>query len=98
MSPTGPACKTGKSLTPAEWYERIIEQSCAVGPVGRRDPEKSLEKLAHGAMRQIAGDENKTGAVVLIGPAFKPCGGVENVLHAMHDDRRIRHLRELHNT
>src|SRR5262245_1751244 len=86
-----------QSLTSAEWNERIIEQSRAVGPVGRGDPEKSLEKLAHGALRQIAGDENKTGAMVLIRPAFKPCGRVKNVLHAVHDDRRVRHLRELHN-
>ena len=61
-----------QSLTAAEWDERIIEQSGAVGPVGCRDPEKSLEKLAYGALRQISGDENQPGAMIVVRPALEP--------------------------
>ena len=85
-----------QSLAASKRNERIVDQRGPVGPVGRCDPEKSLEKLAHGALRQIAGDEDQPGAMVVIRPAFKPRGGVEYVLHAMHDDRRVRHFRKFH--
>src|SRR6185295_2352204 len=85
-----------QSLAASKWNERIVDQRGPVGPVRRCDPEKSLEKLAHGALRQITGDENQTSAMVVIGPAFEPCGGVKYVLHAMHDDRCIRHFCKFH--
>jgi hypothetical protein len=86
-----------QSLAASKWNERIVDQRGPVGPVGGRDPEKSLEKLAHCALRQISGDENQPGAMIIVRPAFKPRGRVEYVLHAVDDDRCVRHFREFHN-
>jgi hypothetical protein len=85
-----------QSLAASKWNERIVDQRGPVGPVGGRDPEKSLEKLAHCALRQITGDENQPGAMIIVRPAFKPRDWVEYVLHAVHDDRRVRHFRKFH--
>jgi hypothetical protein len=86
-----------QSLAATERNERIVDQSGPVGPVGGRDPEKSLEKLAHCALRQIARDENEPGAMIIVRPAFKSRGRVEYVLHTVHDNRRVRHFRKFHN-
>src|SRR4029079_2685889 len=83
-------------LAASKRNKRIVDQRGAVRPVRRCDPEKSLEKLADGALRQIAGDEDQPRLMVVIGPAFEPRGGVKYVLHAMHHDRRVRYLRKFH--
>jgi len=84
------------SLAPSKRNERIVDQRGPVGPVGGRDPEKSLEKLAHCALPQIPGDKNQPGAMIIVRPAFKSRDRVEYVLHAVHDDRRVRHFRKFH--
>ena len=85
-----------RSLAASKRNQRIVDQRGPVGPIGGCDPEKSLEKLAHCALRQIAGDQNQPGAMIVVRPAFKPRGRVEYVLHAMHDDRRVWHFRKFH--
>ena len=85
-----------RSLAATKRNKRIVDQRCPVGPVRCRNPEESLEKLAHCALRQIAGDQNQPGAMIVVRPVFKPRGRVEYVLHAMHDDRRVWHFRKFH--
>lgn len=86
-----------RSLATSKRNERIVDQRGPVGPNGGRDPEKSLEKLTHCALRQITGDENQPGSMIVVGPVFKPRGRVEYVLHAVEDDRCVRHFRKFHN-
>ena len=83
-------------LPAAERYQRIFSQRRAIRAVRGGDAEKGLEQVPYRAFRQVAGDEDQPGSVVVIGPAVEPRGRVEDVLNAMHNDRRIRHFGQLH--
>ena len=100
MSLTGLACKSGDDgwteLSAPEWDQGIFGQRGAVGAIRGSGPEKGFKQFTHHAFRQIACDENQSCSVVVIRPAIKPRGRVENVLNAVHDNRCLGHFRELH--
>ena len=57
------------AIAPAEGHERIVQQRRAVGPVGGRGVEESVEQGAHGGRLDIAGDHDDARALVAVRPA-----------------------------
>src|SRR5262245_52159279 len=100
MSLTGVPRKSAGDAPPelstAEGDKGIIGERGAIGTIRGSNAEKGLEKLAHDTLGQVARDENQPGSVIVIGPAIEARGRVEDVLYAMHDDRCVRHFRQLY--
>ena len=58
--------------------------------------EKGVEQRPDGLRLEVAGDEHDAGARVAIGPGRQPHRRMEDVLHAVNHQRRVRRLGELH--
>jgi hypothetical protein len=100
MSLTGAPCKSAGDAPPelstAEGDKGIVGERRAIRTVRGSNAEKRLEKLAHDTLGQVARDEYQPRSMIVIGPAIEARGRVENVLHAVHNDRCVRHFRQLY--
>ncbi len=85
-------------LTAAERYERVVRQCRPIRLVWCGDSKKSCEQLPDGALGEVASNEYQPGPVVIIGPTVETNGWMEDVLHAVDNDRRFRHFGKLHDT
>src|SRR5262245_59100894 len=100
MSLTGAPRKSAGDAPPelstAEGDKGIVGERGAIGAVRGSNAEKRLEKLAYDTLGQVARNENQPRSMIVIGPAIEARGRVEDVLHAMHDNRCVRHFRQLY--
>src|SRR6185436_2451210 len=95
MSLTGAPCKSAGDAPPelstAEGDKGIVGERRAIRTVRGSNAEKRLDTLG-----QVARDEYQPRSMIVIGPAIEARGRVENVLHTVHNDRCVRHFRQLY--
>ena len=82
--------------TPPKGTSGLSVRAARSGRSTAAAPRKASNSSRDGALGQVAGDEHQPGAVVVVRPALEPRGRVEDVLHAVHHHRRVRHFGELH--
>src|ERR1044072_2881444 len=95
-APRKAAADAPPELSTAEGDKGIVGERGAIRTVRGSNAEKRLEKLAHDTLGQVTRDEYQPRSVIVIGPAIEARGRVENVLHAVHNDRCVRHFRQLY--